>query len=59
MRAQERGRRHPSSCVRRGLANGGDKKRAGLEGCVIRIGQIENIELGARFLAEPALQERA
>ena len=43
--------------IRRGLSNGGDEQRAGFEGRVFGVGQIEDGELGARRLAEPTLQE--
>ncbi len=42
----------------RGLANGGDEEGAGFEGRVVGIGEIEDGELRARRLAEPALKER-
>ena len=42
----------------RGLANGGDEQRAGFKGRVFGVGQIEDGELRARRLAEPALQKR-
>ena len=43
--------------VGRGLANGGDEERAGFEGRVFGVGQIEDGELGARRLAQPALKK--
>ena len=44
--------------IGRGLADRGGKKRAGFKGRVFRVGQIEDGELGAGRLAEPALQKR-
>ena len=41
----------------RGLTNGGGEKRAGFKGSVFGVGQIEEGELGARLLAEPALKK--
>ena len=49
--------RTPLSCVGRGRANGGDEQRAGFKGRVFGVGQVEDGELGAGRLAEPALQK--
>ncbi len=43
--------------IGRGLANGGDEERTGFKRRVVGIGQIEDGELRARRLTEPALQE--
>ncbi len=66
--SQARGDLHPGvgegvgedagELVGRGLANGGDEQRAGFKGRVFGVGQIEDGELGAGRLAEPALQKR-
>ncbi len=44
--------------VGRGLANGGDEQRAGFKGCVFGVGEIEDGELGAGRLTQPALKKR-
>ena len=51
--------RTPFSCVGRwpGAERRG-QQRAGLEGRVVGVGQVEEGELGAGLLAEPALQKR-
>ncbi len=41
-----------------GRTDGRGQQSAGLEGRILRVGQVEECELGARALAEPALQER-
>ena len=66
--SQARGDLHPGvgegvgkdagELVGRGLANGGGEQRAGFKGCVLGVGQIEDGELGAGRLAQPALQKR-
>ena len=48
---------HSVQLLRGSGANGRGQHGAGLVGCILRIGQIEQRELRARPLPEPALQE--
>ena len=43
--------------IGRAVAKAGGEQRAGLKGRVVGIGQVEEGELGARVLAEPALKK--
>ena len=43
--------------LRRGLADRGGQQGAGLEGRVLRVGQVQEGKLGAGALAQPALQK--
>ena len=54
---RERVRHRPGELIRRAKSDRGHQQRTGFKGRVLGIGKIENRELRARCLPQPALQE--